>query len=232
LTTLEGRSGQVPTIFAMQVILVRHGQTDWNREGIFRGRIDVKLNASGLREAEIIGEALRGADIDAVCSSPLSRALETALRIAPDDGPVEALDEFTDMDFGAWQGLPREQVRKRYPELYDKWVTTPERVRIPGAETLGGVRRRALEGLDSLLEKHSGETVVIVSHGLVNKVLLCAVLGLEDSHFWKIKQDNGAINLFTYTREGTKLVMLNDTTHLRGVASIVESMKSPENPLG
>jgi probable phosphoglycerate mutase len=218
----------------MQVILVRHGQTDWNREGVFRGRMDVKLNAAGVREAEIIGEKLRDTDPDAVLSSPLSRAMDTALRIASrlSNRQVEKAEEFIDMDFGAWQGLSRAAVRERFPKLFERWVTAPDRVRIPGAETLGGVRRRVLRGLDSLLRTHGGGTVLIVSHGLVNKVLLCAVLGLNDSHFWKIKQDNGAINLFTWGREGTKLVVMNDTTHLRPVGRVVEGMKSPENPLG
>jgi broad specificity phosphatase PhoE len=217
----------------MQVILVRHGQTDWNKEGIFRGRIDVKLNSAGVREAEIIGEKLRGTDPDAVCSSPLSRSMDTARCIASfRGGTVTALEEFVDMNFGVWQGLSRAEVKERYPKLFEKWVTRPDRVRIPGAETLGGVRSRALRGLDALLEANDAGTVVIVSHGLVNKVLLCAVLGLGDSHFWKIKQDNGAINIFTYSREGTKLVLMNDTTHLRSIGGIVDGMKSPENPLG
>jgi broad specificity phosphatase PhoE len=217
----------------MQVILVRHGQTDWNKEGIFRGRIDVKLNEAGIREAEVIGEKLRGTNPDAVCSSPLSRAMDTARCIASfRNKPVNPLVEFVDMEFGSWQGLSREEVRERYPKLFEKWKRLPDRVRIPGAETLGGVRKRVLRGLDTLLEMNPDGTVVIVSHGLINKVLLCAVLGLGDSHFWKIKQDNGAINLFTYSRQGTKLVMMNDTTHLRSVDRIVESMKSPENPLG
>ena len=215
------------------MILVRHGQTDWNKEGIFRGRIDVSLNAAGVREAEIIGEKLRGTDPDAVCSSPLSRAMDTARCIASFRGrPVKTLQEFVDMDFGAWQGLSRAKVRERYPKLFEKWVSRPDRVRIPGAETLGGVRKRALKGLDALLEANGGGTVVVVSHGLVNKLLLCAVLGLGDSQFWKIKQDNGAINLFTHTRDGTKLVLMNDTTHLRSIDGIVDGMKSPENPLG
>ena len=217
----------------MQVILVRHGQTDWNQEGIFRGRIDVKLNASGIEEAKIIGKKLSRVDPEAIYASPLSRALETARYIASfHDTQVKVFDEFIDIDFGAWQGLSREEAKKRYLEIFAKWEKSPERVRIPGAETLAGVKKRVLKGLDLALAEHHDGKVVIVSHGLINKVLLCAVLGLTNSHFWKIKQDNGAINLFTYSAGGTKLILLNDTTHLRTIDSIVESMKAPENPLG
>jgi broad specificity phosphatase PhoE len=218
---------------AMQVILVRHGQTDWNQEGIFRGRIDVKLNAAGIDEAGIIGAKLSGVDPDAVYSSPLSRALETARSIASfRDKRVTILDELVDFDFGAWQGLSREEAKARYPRVFAKWEKTPEKARIPGAETLDGVRKRVLGGLDSIRAAHPDGKVVIVSHGLINKVLLCAVLGLANSNFWKIKQDNGAISIFTYSSRGTKLVLLNDTTHLRSVDEIVAGMKSPENPLG
>jgi broad specificity phosphatase PhoE len=217
----------------MQVILVRHGQTDWNREGIFRGRIDVKLNAAGLKEAAVIGEKLRGTDPDAVCSSPLSRAMDTALRIASYRGKqVREIAEFVDIDFGVWEGLSRGKAKARYPKIFKKWEQSPERVKIPGAETLGEVRGRVLKGLDLVLAEHPEGVVVIVSHGLINKVLLCAVLGLPNSHFWKIKQDNGAINIFTYSARGTKLVLLNDTSHIKSVDQIIENNRSPENPLG
>jgi broad specificity phosphatase PhoE len=220
-------------VYAMHVILVRHGQTDWNRKGIFRGRIDVGLNQTGIGEARIIGEKLRNVDFDAVYSSPLARAFETARCIASiRRKEVAVLDDLVDFDFGAWQGLSREEVKAGFPALFEQWEKAPEKVRIPGAETLDCVRRRVLRALDSALSLHPEETAVFVSHGLINKVLLCAVLGLSNAHFWKIRQDNGAINLFTYSDQGTKLVLMNDTTHLASVERIVEGMKSPENPLG
>ena len=91
---------------------------------------------------------------------------------------------------------------------------------------------RLLAGLESLRFLYPEDTVVIVLHGLTNKVLLCAMLGLYNSHFWKIKQDNAAINIFKYTGQGSKVFLLNDTTHLRTIGEIVEEMKKIENPIG
>jgi broad specificity phosphatase PhoE len=217
----------------MRVILVRHGQTDWNESGVFRGRLDVKLNQNGFRQAEIVGEALKDADVDAVYSSPLSRALDTATAIARHHGNAfETYEPVNDMNFGEWQGLKRLEVEARYPDLFQIWLTAPHRVEIPNGETLSQVRRRLLTGLESLHSLYPEGTVVIVSHGLTNKVLLCAMLGLYNSHFWNVKQDNAAINIFKYTGQGSKVFLMNDTTHLRSIGEIVEEMKKIENPIG
>ncbi len=217
----------------MRVILVRHGQTDWNEEGIFRGSLDVELNREGLEQAQNIGRRLAGVKLDAVYSSPLSRAAKTAELIASfHDLSVDLREEFTDINFGKWQGLKREEARQRYPEIYRVWEESPHKVRIPGAETLEDVRGRITRGLKTIFLEHRGGIVVIVSHGLTNKVLLCAVLGVGNSHFWKVKQDNGAVNVFKYTERGTKLFLMNDTSHLQAIGRIVESMKDTENPLG
>jgi alpha-ribazole phosphatase len=217
----------------MRVILVRHGQTDWNENGVFRGRIDVGLNKNGIKQAELVGEALRQVALDAIYSSPLSRAMDTAAAIAMQHGlEVNIHKAFNDMNFGDWQGLTRPDVEKQYPDQFQIWLTAPQKARIPKGETLTQVRRRLLSGLASLHKLYSEDTVVIVSHGLTNKVLLCAMLGLYNEHFWKVKQDNAAINVFKYTGQGSKVFLMNDTTHLRSIGEIVEEMKEIENPIG
>ncbi len=216
----------------MRVLLVRHGQTDWNEEGVFRGRVDIGLNSRGRQQADIIGQRLRKVRLDAVYSSPLSRAVETAERIVSFHGKkVQLCDELVDIDFGRWQGLKQTDVRTRYPEVYRVWETAPQKVRIPEAETLDDVQARLLTGLKKIAHIHPDGTVVLVSHGLTNKVLVCAILGLDNSHFWKVKQDNGAVNIFKYTEHSSKLFLMNDTSHLRTIDEVVESMKYIENPL-
>lgn len=216
----------------MRVILVRHGKTDWNEEGVFRGRIDVKLNECGIQQTKIIGEKLSEVQIVAIYSSPLSRAMETAEIIASFHNlHVKVLSEFIDIDFGRWQGLSMVEVKKRYPDTYLRWQKYPHRVMIPGGENLDRIRERVIHGLEEILSRHPEETVAIVSHGAVNKVLLCAVLGLDNSHFWKVKQDNGAINIFEYTKYSSKVFLFNDTCHLKSIKDILESMKSRTNPL-
>jgi broad specificity phosphatase PhoE len=220
----------------MIALLIRHGQTNWNEERVFRGRIDVKLNAKGCEQSEIIGDALSAVPLTAVYSSPLSRAMETAERIVQRQQQggmqVQPHGELIDFDFGKWQGKRISEVKFTDPDIFELWESHPERVRIPGAETLQEVRERMMAGLDEILAHHPEGTVVLVSHGLTNKVLLCALLGLDNSHFWKIRQDNGAISIFKYTGEGSKLILMNETSHLQPISEIVEDVKNLENPLG
>ncbi len=217
----------------MRVILVRHGETDWNEEGVFRGRIDVKLNQSGIQQAKIIGKKLSKVQVDAIYSSPLSRALKTAKIIASFHNlSVQVLNEFMDIDFGRWQGLTRGEVKKRYSDIYLTWQRHPQDVTIPGGESLNEVKERVIHGLNEILSRYPKETIVVVSHGAVNKVLLCAVLGLDNSHFWKVKQDNGAINIFEYIKYGSKVFLFNDTCHLKSIQDVLESMRFRVSPLG
>lgn len=202
-----------------QIILVRHGQTEWNRVERFRGRIDIALNATGLRQAEAAGEAIgRRYRPVAVYSSALSRAVKTAEPIAKIGGlQVQILDGILDCDFGDWQGLTSDEVKARWPVEHRLWFEEPEKGRVPGGETLEQVRARAVAAVETVAKRHEGQTIALVSHKVVCKVLMCTVLGLDNSHYWRIEQDNAAINVFVY-RAGSYLVkLLNDTCHLEGV---------------
>lgn len=203
-----------------RVVLVRHGQTDWNRDQIFRGRVDVPLNETGRAEARKIGEALRGIPLDAVYSSPLSRAVETARAILVHHSLELRTDPgLMDIDYGRWQGVALNEVKRMYPDLYRAWSETPESVQMPGGESLEDVRRRTMEALKRICRTHPGGTVLIVAHRVVNKVLLCAVMGLDNRHFWAIKQDNCALNVFDYGNGSYVLHLLNDTCHLKSVGA-------------
>jgi broad specificity phosphatase PhoE len=197
-------------------ILVRHGRTAWNREVRFRGREDLPLDEAGLEQAEAAGRRIAATwSVSAVYTSPLLRARQTAQAIAQNLGLApQPLEGLLDLDYGRWQGLSPQEVEQRYGDLYPAWLRSPQTVRFPGGESLAQVRERALAAVLELARRHPGETVVLVGHQAVNKVLLCAVLGLDDSHFWRIEQDTGAINVFEY-RGGTFVVtLLNDTCHL------------------
>lgn len=198
--------------------LIRHGQTEWNRLERFRGRLDIKLNETGIRQAEAAGRALAGQGILAVYTSPLSRALQTAKAIGSALGltPVPMV-ELEDFDFGDWQGLTPQEVEARYPGMHQQWLTDPSSLRIPGGETLQDVRRRVVEGLGKLISAHPDGTVALVTHKVICKMILLAILGLDDSHYWRLEQDNAAISCFEYRRGDFVLVSMNDTCHLRAV---------------
>ena len=198
------------------IYLVRHGQTAWNKEEIFRGRTDIPLDETGRRQAELAGEYLKGMEGDGDYSSPLSRAGETAQKIAQFHNlKVEPLEGIIDMSFGNWEGHAHQDIQKNDKETYRIWKEEPHLVRLPGGESLNDVRARAMASLEEGIQSPSGKTVVLVSHRVVNKVLICGILGLDNSHFWQIAQDTTAINLIQYKNGKYILSLMNETCHLK-----------------
>lgn len=201
-----------------QIYLVRHGQTQWNREEIFRGTADIPLNESGIREAHLAAESLKERAIKAVFSSPLARAKQTAEAIAGLHGlEVRIIEGLKDLCFGEWQGVSHQAVLERYPELFRQWLREPHRVTFPGGESLGAIQSRAVEAVKKVVLKHPEETIVMVSHRVVNRALICGLVGIDLSRFWQIGQDTTAINLLTWKHGRFILTCLNDTCHLRKV---------------
>lgn len=197
-----------------RLILVRHGETEWNVSEVFRGRYDVALSDIGVRQAELVGQRLASWTIEAVYSSPLKRALDTARCVARYHGlDVRVADGLLDFNYGLWEGLSHLEVKERYGELYQRWLTEPHRVEMPGGETLDQVAERARGVVDRVVSEHSG-TVALVSHRVVNKVLICSMLGLDNSRFWDIRQDLAGITAFEYEDGRFVLTLHNDTCHL------------------
>ncbi len=197
-----------------ELLLVRHGETEWNTEEIFRGRADVNLNEKGVVQAKLLGEYLSNSRLEAVYSSPLQRALHTAERIAKSH-LLNVMTEpaLIDLDYGEWQGMPLIEVKKIYKNLYIKWETSPESVIFPGGESLDMVRNRTIAVVNKIIKRHGG-TVVLVSHRVVNKVLICALLDLDTSHFWNIRQETCGISAFSYEKGRFVLIKHNDISFL------------------
>jgi broad specificity phosphatase PhoE len=173
-----------------RVYLVRHGQTEWNKNLTFRGRLDIPLNDRGHREAEAIAEALKDKSIGAIYTSPLRRSTDTARPAA----------RFFNLEIVPVQG-------KR-----------PDLVRFPKGETLDEVRERSFCAMRAIVGENPGKSILIIPHRVINKVLLCAILGLSNSHFWEIRQDTGCVNLIECYHGGFVLSMMNDICHLREIA--------------
>jgi broad specificity phosphatase PhoE len=201
-----------------RIILVRHGQTPWNLDKIFRGSRDIPLNDQGREEARLAGEWLKDETIQAAYCSPLSRARDTGEAIARHHGlTVTNLPGLTDLCYGDWEGVPLTEVKVKYAELYRQWETSPQTVRFPGGETLDEVKARALAAVNQVVQRHPGQTVLLAAHRAVNKVLIAALIGLDNSHFWRIGQDTTAINRFDWTGGTWQIMALNDACHLRGM---------------
>jgi broad specificity phosphatase PhoE len=197
------------------IILVRHGNTDWNVQEIFRGRADVELNETGIKQADLLAEYLEPVAMEAVYSSPLKRAFRTAeIVAAPHQIDVLPCQELIDFDYGEWQGLSNDTVRKKYGALHTDWLNNPHLARLPQGESLGDVTKRAIRLVDQVITKHKG-TVLLVSHRVIHKVLICALLGLDNSHFWNIRLDTCGITSFLYEKSRFVLVRHNDTSFLK-----------------
>ena len=208
-----------------RMILVRHGQTDWNLEDRFRGHADVLLNATGVAQAQATGQRVAEEwQPTVIYSSPLSRAMDTGQAISDRLAsfhqtvvPVQVVPELSDFDFGDWQGLTPEEARQRWPEEIEAWYTSPQIVRIPGGETLQDLRERAMKVIRDLVSQHLGETIAVVSHTDVNRIILLDMLGLKNESFWRLRQDTCAINVVEAENGSFAIVTMNDTCHLRHI---------------
>jgi probable phosphoglycerate mutase len=200
-----------------RIILIRHGQTAWNKVERIRGQVDIPLDEEGLAQAEATADRVASQHSPvAVYCSPLQRAVQTAQPIARLLGQqVRPVDGFNDMNFGLWQGQSPEEAAERWPALFGTWLKQPHLVTIPEGESLDLARGRSVAALHQVIQRHSGESVVIVGHTAINRVLLCAVLGIDNSNYWRIGQDTCAINVFDWNEGVFFIKTLNDTGHLR-----------------
>jgi len=197
-----------------RIYLIRHGETEFNRLGIFRGRYEVDLNEVGRQQASQIGKALEGAGIEFLVTSPLTRAVETAEIIASALGIDYFKDEaFNNIALGEWQGVPKQKIKDEYPDLWHLWTTEPEKLAIPGGETVEDVRRRSFAGLKRILEDRMG-TFAVVTHRSVIKALAAAMLDVNPPYFWKFYIDNAAFSVFEVTAAGYTLISWNNNAHL------------------
>jgi broad specificity phosphatase PhoE len=199
-----------------EIILVRHGETEWNAEETFRGRADVALNENGLKQAELLGAYLKDEKIDAVYSGPLQRAVKTAKAIAaPHKLPVNIAESLNDINCGEWEGKPLTFVEAIYQDVYADWLDTPEQTRLPGGESLDEVNSRVVPFIWDTVLHHGKEKMVFVSHRAVHKVLICALLKLDNASFWNFKLDTAGLTRFTFDGKRAILTSFNDTSYLK-----------------
>jgi len=201
---------------ATTIILVRHGQTEWNRVERFRGRYEVPLNKTGLAQAKKAAERISARwKPSVIYTSPLGRAMETGKAIAQACNlKLQLCDGLVDIDYGEWQGLTPAEARLRWPELVTAWYEHPETVQIPGGESLAQVRQRVTLNLRDIRWLHANKEIVLVGHTVVNRLILLEILGLGNERFWRLHQDPGAINVIEEKDKDFYLVSMNETCHL------------------
>lgn len=202
----------------MKLILVRHGQTIFNLESRYQGHTDTKLSELGHRQAAILAERLRNEKIDAVYSSDLRRASETAEAIAAFHGlPVSVDERLRECAFGSWEGLTVKEISDKYPELFENYRRDSITYRASGGECLEHLQMRVVEAINEIVERHAHDTVLVTTHGGPIRAFVCHALGTDLRTFRKIKLHNCGITVFSYdSGKPWQLEALNDTCHLSG----------------
>ncbi|WP_320667306.1 histidine phosphatase family protein [Prochlorococcus sp. MIT 1307] len=206
-----------------RVILVRHGETNWNLEGRFQGQIDIPLNDNGKAQAAAAGLFLSMVRLEKAFSSSMSRPQQTAQAILKHHPgiEIELQEGLIEIGHGLWEGKLESEIRMKWPELLETWKTHPEKVQMPEGETIQDVWARAENSWEKICSSlTSAQTALVVAHDAVNKTILCKLLGLSPADIWMIKQGNGAITVVDIPTEPTQpnvVTCLNLTSHLGGV---------------
>jgi phosphoserine phosphatase len=206
-----------------RLLLVRHGETDWNRQGRFQGQIDIPLNANGRAQAEAAGGFLAPVPIHRAYTSSMARPRQTAEAIlASHPGvPLTSTRGLVEIGHGLWEGQLEHEIQAGWPQLLADWKRTPDTVQMPEGETIHDVWQRSLHTWQTIAASlDAGETALVVAHDAVNKTILCALLGLTPADIWTIKQGNGGVTVIDYPHgaQGTAVVAaMNLTAHLGGV---------------
>lgn len=169
------------------LVLVRHGETDWNVEGRYQGQADPPLNERGRRQARGVGRELGRLGLDAIYSSDLSRAYDTALEVAKAAGlDVQVDTRLREIRQGEWQGLLVVEIECRYPETFRRWREDPTSATPPGGEDLFQLEERVLASARELVNSHPGQRMAIVSHKLPISIIKCHYQGIPLGEIWKL----------------------------------------------
>jgi broad specificity phosphatase PhoE len=177
-----------------RLILIRHGETDWNVEGRWQGHADVPLNPRGHRQAEEIARTLSGTRLDALYTSDLERTLQTAAPLARNQQLQIKIDpRLREIDQGEWQGLLVSEIQIRYAKEFRQRRENPLEVAPPGGETALQVRERVLAAVQDILDAHPGQTVALISHGFALAVIRAYFQDIPIGKVWDLVPGNGEI---------------------------------------
>ena len=193
--------------------LIRHGETESNRKGIFRGRLDIPLSEKGKEQAFQLRTYFENFSLDAVFTSPLSRAVETAEIAFPGKESIRE-NRLNNLDLGEWSGKSKALIKENFPGKWEVWKSRPESICFPGGEQLSDVYQRVKEFL-ARISTSEAQNIAAVSHRSVVKLMLAAAAGLEHNYYWKFHLDNASISVVYFDGErGFTIVKINETHHL------------------
>ena len=205
-----------------RIVILRHGETDWNMEGRFQGQIDIPLNENGKDQAKKASEYLKEIKFNKAYSSSMKRPFETAQIILGNNNlKIKKIDELVEISHGLWEGKLENEIKDNWPKLLADWHEKPETVTMPEGESIRDVAKRSIAAWERICDDQEDEDItLLVAHDAVNKTLICHLLGLDYSNIWMIKQGNGGITVIDIFKESNKdnvVSSLNITTHLGSI---------------
>ena len=209
-----------------RIILIRHGETNWNKEGRFQGQIDIPLNEKGKGQAFKASQYLEEIEFTKAFSSSMKRPYETAKIILKNENlQIEKVDSLVEISHGLWEGKLEEEIKQTWPEMLKNWHEKPESVTMPEGESIKQVSDRAISAWNLICNSQNEDDItLLVAHDAVNKTLICHILGLSYSDIWMIKQGNGGITVIDiFKNKNYVLSSVNITNHL---GQIIDSTAS------
>lgn len=199
-----------------KLLLVRHGDTEFNSARRFQGHSDIELSTAGYRQAERLRDRLAAEKIDIIFSSDLKRALVTAELISSRHRvSLITCPELREINYGKLEGLTFEEISRFYPEIANWCVNWSLQLRFPGGESFDELKERVSRFLDRLKQHASEQTILIVAHGGPLRLMVCYLLGIELWHWQQIRLDNASLSIVDIYPEVAIISLLNDTSHLK-----------------
>jgi len=197
-----------------RLFLLRHGETLSNIDLIYQGMGDSSLSELGLKEGEMLARALQHEPFAGIYSSDLSRSVKTAEMIAKYHSKnIVKVPELRERSYGVFEGMKFQDIKAKYPGIYDTWLHHPDKAVIPGAETLEEIQKRGIQAIEEIMSKHKDQAICIVGHGGINRTILFHYMNLTLDNFWRIKQDNCCVNIIEFDRH-PMVTLLNSTWFL------------------
>jgi|TARA_Y100000310_G_scaffold181241_3_gene181171 probable phosphoglycerate mutase len=199
----------------LNLIIVRHGQTNLNRDGRVLGHGPEPLNETGLAQAQAVAQALTHVGSFTLYSSPVNRTMQTAEAISGlTDTPIAPKPGLAELDAGEMEGIEGRKLGELFPDVMAVWRSDPAKARMPGGETLGEVQDRAWKAIAEIVDAHPDGTAVAVSHNFPIQTIVCSALGMNLKDFRRVKVDLGSITRLQTAASGFTVTSLNETWHL------------------
>lgn len=212
----------------MRMIIVRHGESEWNRIHRYQGQLDAPLSELGLRQADALAERLKHEQFGTIYTSRLQRAALTAEAIANHHPTVDLVydDALLEIDHGDWQGRFAHEIAETFAEGLAEWRQHPTRAQMPGGESFSNILKRTLDFKERTCARHRDQTVLISTHDVVVKILVADALGMDMDRINRIWVTNASISVIEYGDDLPYLVSLSEACHLGQLASTREGQKA------